>query len=62
MSKPDVELLRKNRKVDQKVVTAAGILQEKMPEDAKPKAGSDYRISPALGGQSVTLTRRGKGF
>lgn len=61
MSKPDVELLRKNRKVDQKVVAAAGMLQNKMPEGAKPKQGSDYRISPALGGQSITLVRREKG-
>lgn len=58
MNKSDIVLINKNPKVDQKVVSAAGVLQNKLPEDAKQKQGSDYRISPALGGQSLILSRR----
>ena len=58
MNKPDIVLIKKNPKVDRRVVSAAGILQDKLPEDAKQKQGSDYRISPALGGQSLIFSRR----
>lgn len=60
MNRPDAELFNRNPKIDRKVVSAAGTLQKKLPEDAKQKQGSDYRISPALGGQALMLSSRGK--
>lgn len=51
---------KKNPKIDLKVVSAIADLQKKLPESEKPKQGSDYRLSPPLGGHLLTTIRRGK--
>jgi len=60
MKKFKADLLKKNPKVDQKVISAANILQDKFSGAAKPRQGSDYRISPPLGGEILMLRLRGK--
>jgi hypothetical protein len=59
MDKTNLELLKKNPKVDPKVVAAVDALLEKLPDSAKPRRGSDYRIEPPLGGRALALNRRG---
>jgi hypothetical protein len=59
-SKP--ELLSKNPKVDQKVISTAEDLERKLPKPEQPKQGADYKLSPPLGGKSLTITRRGRGI
>lgn len=51
-------LLEKNRKIDPKVVSAMRRLEDKLPASARTAQGSDYRISPPLGGQSLALAGR----
>lgn len=51
-------ILKSNSKVDQKVVKSANALHEKIPDSFKPKSGSDYKISPALGGKSWFLYKK----
>jgi hypothetical protein len=60
MKKVKAGLLKKNPKVDQKVISAAKILQDKLLGTAKPKQGSDYRISPPFGGELLMFRLRGK--
>lgn len=57
----DAEVLKKNPKVDPKVVSAIDTLEKKLPETEKPKQGSDYKLSPPLGGQSLAIVRGRKG-
>ena len=61
MNNPDAELLKKNPKVGHKVVSAIDTLQKKLPETEKTKKDSDYKLSPPLGGKSLSIFRRGKG-
>ncbi|MDQ1354431.1 MAG: hypothetical protein QG657_4740 [Acidobacteriota bacterium] len=60
MKKQKTELLKRNSKIDQKVISAAKILQDKLSGVIKPKQGSDYRISPPLGGDMLMLRLRDK--
>ena len=60
MNNSDAEVFKKNPKVDQKVVSAIEALEKKLPDTEKPKQGSDYKLSPPLGGQSLTIVRGGK--
>ena len=53
-------LLNNNPKVDQKVVSAIAALQKRLPETEKTKQGSDYKLSPPFGGQSLSLFHNGK--
>lgn len=55
MKKLNKELLKKNPKLDQNVISAANALQNKLPGIAEPKQGSDFRISPPLGGKILIL-------
>lgn len=52
------ELLKKNLKVDGKVVSAVAALQKKLPETERTKRGADYKLSPPLGGNALTVVRR----
>lgn len=58
MNSARAELLKKNLKVDGKVVSAVEELQKKLPQPQTAKRGSDYRIAPPLGGHSLTVVRR----
>ena len=61
MNQPNLELIKKNPKIDQKVVSAAIALLKKMPEEANQKQGSDFKIAPPLGGQALkNLTSNSK--
>ncbi|GEM_PF-3294850 len=60
MNTPDAELLKKNRRIDQKVISAIDALRKQLPESAQPKQGSDYRLSPPFGGKALTSSRCGK--
>jgi hypothetical protein len=54
------ELLSKNPKVDPKVVSLAEDLEKKLPRPEQPRQGADYKLSPPLGGKTLTITRRGE--
>lgn len=60
MNKTEEDLLKRNPKVDPKVVSKMSILQNKLPDAARTVKGSDYRITPPLGGQSLAWARKGK--
>ena len=62
MKNPAGELINKNSKVDQKVVSDIAALEKKLPSSERTKQGSDYKISPPLGGDALSLFRRGKGM
>ena len=61
MKELKAELLKKNPKVDQKVISAAKSLQDKLTGTGTPRQGSDYRISQPLGGEILLLRLRGTG-
>jgi len=60
MNSVSTELLKKNPKIDQKVVSAVDTLWKKLPESERPKQGSDYNLSPPFGGQLLTIVLCGK--
>lgn len=46
-------ILRNNNKIDRSVVAKAEKLSNKLPDTQKPKQGSNYKITPPFGGQSM---------
>ena len=62
MIKPLEDSIGDNPRVDQKLIALIEELQKKLPDFAKPKQGSDFRISHPLGGKSLMLSRRGRGI
>jgi hypothetical protein len=60
MKKLDRKLLNKNLKVDQKVVSEIAELEKRLPFSERKKQGSDYKISPPLGGHALSYNRQGK--
>ncbi len=54
MNNTKTELLKKNPKIDSKVVAAIAALENKLPESARTKNGSDYKLTPPLAGNLLT--------
>lgn len=53
MSPATVEVLAQNPNIDRSVVNAFNNLQAGLPDSEKRKEGADYRLAPALGGQTL---------
>ena len=59
MNENKKELIGNNPKIDIKVISEAVALMEKLPGTVRPKQGADYRISPPLGGEMLTILHCG---
>jgi hypothetical protein len=52
------DLIKSNQKIDTNVLNKFFALQEKLPESARQKPGSDYRLSPPLDGKTFSSLMR----
>ncbi len=50
MNNTNTELMKKNPKIDSKVVAAIAALEKELPEFERIKHGSDYKLTPPLAG------------
>ncbi len=57
MNNTKTELLKKNPKIDSKVVAAIAALEKELPESERTKNGSDYKLTPPLAGNFLTKSR-----